>query len=61
VLTAICTHEGCTITGLDNAQYVCRCHGSRYTTSGAVTNGPAPRPLTQFASQITNGLLSFTA
>ena len=60
VLTATCTHEGCTITGYENPRFVCPCHGSRYTTSGAVVQGPAPRALTQFASQVANGVLSFT-
>src|SRR6185503_9160346 len=33
---AVCTHEGCTITGADGATYVCPCHGSRYNRSGQV-------------------------
>jgi len=60
VLTATCTHEGCTVTGFDNPQFVCPCHGSRYTTSGSVANGPASQPLRQFASQVAAGVLSFT-
>jgi cytochrome b6-f complex iron-sulfur subunit len=47
-LTAICTHEGCTVSGFENQTYVCRCHGSRYSTSGTVLNGPAPSPLRSF-------------
>jgi Rieske Fe-S protein len=61
VLTAICTHEQCTITGFSNNQFACPCHGSRYTTAGAVANGPATRALQQFASQFSNGILTFTA
>lgn len=61
VFTAICTHEACTITGFSNNQFACPCHGSRYTTSGAVASGPAPRSLQQFASQFNNGTLTFTA
>ena len=38
---AVCTHEGCTITGADGATYVCPCHGSRYNRSGQVVAGPA--------------------
>jgi cytochrome b6-f complex iron-sulfur subunit len=59
VLTAVCTHEGCTVTGFADSRYVCPCHGSQYTTAGLVTNGPAPRPLTQYASQVANGVLTF--
>ena len=43
-INAACTHLGCLVkqssTGFD-----CPCHGSRYTASGAVTNGPATQPL----------------
>ncbi len=61
VLTAVCTHEQCTVEGFRNNQYVCPCHGSTYTTSGSVVNGPATRSLTQFASTFANGVLSFNA
>jgi cytochrome b6-f complex iron-sulfur subunit len=59
VLTAVCTHEGCTVEGFRNSTYVCPCHGSVYSTSGAVINGPATQPLRQFASTFANGVLSF--
>jgi Rieske Fe-S protein len=59
-VSTTCTHEGCTVTGFDNPQFVCPCHGSRYTTSGSVANGPASQPLRQFASQVAAGVLSFT-
>jgi cytochrome b6-f complex iron-sulfur subunit len=61
VLTATCTHEGCTVSGFASDQYVCPCHGSRYTTAGAVVNGPATRALQQFASQFTSGVVTFMA
>jgi cytochrome b6-f complex iron-sulfur subunit len=61
VFTAVCTHEACTITGFSNGQFACPCHGSRYTTSGTVASGPAPRSLQQFTSQFSNSTLTFTA
>ena len=61
VLSAICTHEGCTITGFSGNQFVCPCHGSQFTTSGGVVNGPATRSLSSFAAQFTGGVLTFTA
>lgn len=61
VLTAICTHEACTITGFSASRYVCPCHGSQFTTSGAVANGPATSALRQFPSQFAGGVLTFTA
>jgi nitrite reductase/ring-hydroxylating ferredoxin subunit len=61
VLTAMCTHEACTVSGFESSQYVCPCHGSTFTTAGAVVKGPAPRALSSFASTFTNGTLTFTA
>ena len=60
-LTAICTHEQCTVTEFTGSQFHCPCHGSQYTTSGAVTQGPAPRALTSFPTQFSGGVLTFTA
>jgi len=61
VLTAICTHEACTINGFANSRFLCPCHGSQYSTNGAVLVGPATRSLSQFASTFSNGTLTFTA
>ena len=57
-LTSICTHETCTITGFDAADYVCPCHGSRFGTSGAVLSGPATRPLRAFQTRFADNLLT---
>ena len=57
-LTAICTHEGCTITGFRSPTYVCPCHGSQYSTSGTVITGPATTSLRQFAAQFNNVVLT---
>ena len=59
-VTAICTHEGCTVTGFENQTFVCPCHGSRYTTSGTVVNGPATQPLRPFATGFANDVLTIT-
>jgi len=59
-LTAVCTHEGCTITGFDSPKYVCPCHGSQYSTTGAVLNGPATQSLRQFPTQFVNNVLTFS-
>jgi cytochrome b6-f complex iron-sulfur subunit len=61
VLTAVCTHEGCTVDQFNGQLFVCQCHGSRYTTGGAVANGPANRALTSFPSTLTGDTLTFTA
>jgi len=57
-LTSTCTHQTCTITGFDGTNYVCPCHGSRFTTSGRVVNGPAPAPLRTFNTAFANNVLT---
>jgi cytochrome b6-f complex iron-sulfur subunit len=57
-LTATCTHQNCTITGYQSGTYECPCHGSRFTTSGSVVSGPAPRSLQTFATSFTGGVLT---
>lgn len=52
---AVCTHEGCTITGADGGTYVCPCHGSRYNRSGQVLAGPAKASLRQYATIFVDG------
>ena len=59
-LTAICTHQGCTVSEFENQTYVCPCHGSTYSTSGAVLTGPATTRLRQFATQFANNVLTIT-
>jgi cytochrome b6-f complex iron-sulfur subunit len=46
-LDAVCTHEGCML-GFDKTQLSCDCHGSTFSFDGAVTHGPASRPLRHF-------------
>jgi Rieske Fe-S protein len=57
-IDAVCTHEGCTITGADGNVYVCPCHGSRYNQSGQVLGGPAKSALRQYATSFADGVLT---
>jgi Rieske Fe-S protein len=59
-LTAICTHQSCTVSGFQNSQYVCPCHGSTYTTGGQVVQGPAPQALRSFPTKFANNVLTIT-
>ena len=44
--SAICTHQGCTVSTVSNGTIDCPCHGSRYRIAdGSVAGGPAPKPL----------------
>jgi Rieske Fe-S protein len=44
--TAICTHQGCTVSSVANGRIKCPCHGSEYSiTDGSVKAGPAPQAL----------------
>jgi cytochrome b6-f complex iron-sulfur subunit len=57
-VTAACTHFGCIVSRYDNQVYVCPCHGSQFSTTGAVIKGPASRPLRQFATEFANDRLT---
>jgi len=59
-LTAICTHEGCTVDRFSSPLFVCPCHGSQYSTSGAVVMGPATNALRQFTTRFANNVLTIT-
>ncbi|MGW3288915.1 Rieske (2Fe-2S) protein [Streptomyces sp. NPDC001002] len=44
--SAICTHQGCTVTKVADGTIDCPCHGSKFKIAdGSVAGGPAPSPL----------------
>jgi cytochrome b6-f complex iron-sulfur subunit len=48
-----CTHEGTTVTyQLNGDRFFCPNHGSTFSTTGAVLNGPANRALTQYKTSL---------
>jgi len=67
-MSAVCTHLGCTVklTRLDQAkkvtaggrelleqqEFICPCHGSKYYGDGTNYAGPAPRPLPFFRLEV---------
>lgn len=59
-LSSFCTHQNCQITGWQNQTYVCTCHGSKFSTSGQVTQGPARTALKSYATQVSNSTLMIT-
>jgi cytochrome b6-f complex iron-sulfur subunit len=44
ILSAVCTHLGCTINKSENG-FDCPCHGSHFDKTGRATSGPASRSL----------------
>jgi Rieske Fe-S protein len=53
--SAICTHMGCTVAP-KGQELDCPCHGSRYNAfTGAVLQGPAPKPLKKIDVTVANG------
>jgi Rieske Fe-S protein len=44
--SAICTHQGCTVSQVTDGTINCPCHGSKFhIADGSVAHGPATRPL----------------
>jgi cytochrome b6-f complex iron-sulfur subunit len=60
-MTATCTHEGCTINEFGSQTFVCECHGSQFSTAGAVVRGPATRPLQRFTTAFASNVLTIAA
>lgn len=48
--TAVCTHQGCTVSSIADQEIVCGCHQSHYSIEdGSNVSGPAPSPLEEIA------------
>jgi Rieske Fe-S protein len=48
--TAVCTHLNCTVQYRQDMQHMwCACHGGQFDLNGINVAGPPPRPLEQYA------------
>ena len=48
-LSAVCTHLGCIVKWVDDkGEFLCPCHGGRFSSDGTVLGGPPPTPLESF-------------
>ncbi|MFN2128323.1 MAG: ubiquinol-cytochrome c reductase iron-sulfur subunit [Anaerolineales bacterium] len=48
-LSSVCTHQGCQVSyNHGNGNLPCPCHGSIFSTTGTVLNGPASSPLKKY-------------
>ena len=44
--SAVCTHQGCTVSTVEDEVIKCPCHGSQFAIAdGSVVQGPASEPL----------------
>lgn len=49
--SAVCTHKGCDVEYEHEAkQFICPCHGARFSLDGKVLQGPAKKPLRSYST-----------
>ena len=52
-LSDVCTHQGCAVLyNRTRGLLECPCHGSEYSLTGQVLQGPANRPLAAYTTQL---------
>lgn len=57
-VASACTHQGTTVQYQgNNNRFFCPNHGSNFSESGSVLNGPATRPLKQYNTLLTGNIL----
>ncbi|MEA2009541.1 MAG: ubiquinol-cytochrome c reductase iron-sulfur subunit [Actinomycetota bacterium] len=54
----VCTHLGCRVPFVDeNNRFECPCHGSKFTREGDYLEGPAPRGMDEYATEVVDGVI----
>lgn len=51
-LSSFCTHRKCKLKPEPDRSFYCKCHGSTFTPTGHVTQGPAKRDLPTLATSV---------
>ncbi|MGY6560323.1 MAG: QcrA and Rieske domain-containing protein [Nitritalea sp.] len=60
-VTAVCTHQGCNNRwSFGNDTLRCACHGSEFSSTGALRSGPARSDLRSFSNNFAEGILTIT-
>ena len=61
-LSATCTHQGCTVSGVADGRIACPCHGSIFdAATGDVVTGPASAPLAPVPVEVRDGAVYLAA
>lgn len=56
--SSACTHQGCLVSyAKKSKQFLCPCHGSVFSATGAVVSGVAPLPLPAFKVTVSKGMI----
>ncbi len=59
--SAVCTHSGCVLSGVQEDGVQCRCHGSLFSkTDGSVVNGVAKEPLPPREISVQDGQITLS-
>lgn len=57
--SAVCTHQGCQVSEVQDGMIVCPCHGSRFdAVTGEVRSGPATASLPEIPVQESDGVIT---
>jgi cytochrome b6-f complex iron-sulfur subunit len=58
-LSAICTHQGCTVGFVSTTQLLlCPCHQAEFTLTGAVARSPASTPLKTYVATLSGSIVT---
>src|SRR5438309_2448079 len=58
VLSAVCTHLGCTVPWVEKEKrFVCLCHLGNFASDGTLLGGPPPRGMDRLETKIEDGIL----
>lgn len=58
VLSAVCTHLGCTVPWVEKEnRFICPCHLGNFAADGTLLSGPPPRSMDRLETKIEDGIL----
>jgi cytochrome b6-f complex iron-sulfur subunit len=60
VFSRECTHQSCVVSPFNGEVATCDCHGSQFSTTGKVLNGPANSPLRSYSASLDGNIITIT-